>query len=71
MTYTLDYHSRAGLWMLQVLPVGHLRTRFYVTRDEAMKTVTRYLRMLNSEQARNWNTLTPNQKVAEFERYDR
>ena len=72
MTYLLGFISKFGLWELQV---NHCRTRFYRTRDEAMKCVTRYRRMLQSEQDRyetmRWAGLSPTEKVAEFERYDR
>jgi hypothetical protein len=46
MTYTLNFIGKFGLWELQV---NRFRARFYRTRDEAMKTVTRYRRMLQSE----------------------
>ena len=49
MTYTLNFISKFGLWELQVNP---FHARFYRTRDEAMKCVTRYRRMLQSEQRR-------------------
>jgi hypothetical protein len=39
--YTLVFIAKFGLWELKV---DHFRTRFYRTRDEAMKTVTRYRR---------------------------
>lgn len=71
MTYTLNFISKFGLWELQV---NRFRARFYRTRDAAMKTVTRYRRMLQSECDREesrWNSLTPIEKVQEFERYDR
>lgn len=71
MTYLLNFVAKFGLWELQV---NRFRARFYRTRDAAMKCVTRYRRMLQSEQDRyesmRWNSLTPNEKVAEFERYD-
>lgn len=72
MTYTLDFISKFGLWELRV---NRFRARFYRTRDEAMKCVTRYRRMIESEQDRyegmRWSGLSANEKVAEFERYDR
>ena len=72
MTYLLNFVAKFGLWELQV---NRFRARFYRTRDAAMKCVTRYRRMLQSEQdhyeSMRWNSLTPNEKVAEFERYDR
>ena len=46
MTYTLNFIGKFGLWELQV---NRFRARFYRTRDEAMKCVTRYRRMLQSE----------------------
>lgn len=69
MTYALNFIGKSGLWELQV---NRFRIRFYRTRDEAMKCVTRYRRMLQAEQDRyegvRWNALSPNEKVAEFER---
>jgi hypothetical protein len=47
MTYTLTF-NHFGLWELQVVGTP-FRRRFYRTRDAAMKTVTRYRRMLQSE----------------------
>ena len=49
MTYTLNFIGKFGLWELQV---NRFHARFYRTRDEAMKCVTRYRRMLQSEQDR-------------------
>jgi hypothetical protein len=49
MIYTLTFQSRFGLWEMKI---NKFRARFYRTRDEAMKTVTRYRRMLQSEQDR-------------------
>jgi len=46
VTYTLNFISKFGLWELYV---NHFHARFYRTRDEAMKTVTRYRHMLQSE----------------------
>lgn len=69
MIYQLTF-TKYGLWELKV---DHFRARFYRTRDAAMKCVTRYRRMLQSEFDREearWNKLTPDEKVAEFERYD-
>lgn len=71
MIYTLNFIGKFGLWELQV---DRFRARFYRTRDEAMKCVTRYRRMLQSEQDRfehgRWYSLNPNEKVAEFDHYD-
>ena len=52
MTYTLNFIGKFGLWELQV---NRFHARFYRTRDEAMKCVTRYRRMLQSEQDRYEN----------------
>jgi hypothetical protein len=41
MIYTLCFIAKFGLWELKV---DHFRARFYLTRDEAMKTVRRYRR---------------------------
>jgi len=49
MTYTLNFVGKFGLWELTI---NKFRTRFYWTRDGAMKTVTRYRRMLQSESDR-------------------
>lgn len=49
MTYALTFINKFGLWELQV---NRFRGRFYRTRDEAMKTVTRYRQMLKSERDR-------------------
>jgi hypothetical protein len=49
MTYLLNFVGKFGLWELRV---NRCRARFYRTRDEAMKCVTRYRRMLQSEQDR-------------------
>jgi hypothetical protein len=49
MTYLLEFESRIGLWRLEV---NRCRARFYRTRDAAMKCVTRYRRMLQSESER-------------------
>jgi len=49
MTYTLTFEGRFGLWELKI---NKFRARFYPTREAAMKTVTRYRRMLQSEQDR-------------------
>jgi len=74
MIYTLTFQSRFGLWELRM---DHFRIRFYRTRDEAMKTVTRYRRAIQTqydreeEAARRWNSLTPCEKSAEFNLYDR
>lgn len=69
--YTLTFVGKFGLWELGI---NRFRARFYRTRDEAMKCVTRYRRMLQSEQDRyesiRWAGLTPTEKVAEFDRYD-
>ena len=42
MTYALNFIGKFGLWELQV---NRFHARFYRTRDEAMKCVTRYRRM--------------------------
>jgi hypothetical protein len=49
MVYTLQFQSKFGLWELRI---SRFRIRFYRTRDEAMKTVRRYRRMLQAEQDR-------------------
>jgi hypothetical protein len=46
MIYTLNFIGKFGLWELRI---DHFRIRFYHTRDAAMKCVTRYRRMLQSE----------------------
>jgi hypothetical protein len=45
MTYTLNFHSRFGLWELQI---NRFRARFYLTRYGAEKVIARYRRMLHS-----------------------
>jgi hypothetical protein len=49
MTYTLIFISKFGLWELRL---NHFRARFYRDHYGAVKTVTRYRRMLQSEQDR-------------------
>jgi hypothetical protein len=46
MTYFLTYRSRIGLWELRI---ARFRSRYYYTRDRAMKTVIRYRRMISRE----------------------
>jgi hypothetical protein len=45
MIYTLRFEGRYGLWELRI---NSFRMRFYRTRDEAMKTVSRYRRMISA-----------------------
>lgn len=67
MTYTLKFVFRFGLWELRI---DKFRIRFYATRYGAEKLIARYRRALQSQYDRDWNSLTPTQKIAEFDHYN-